>query len=95
MEARNPVRAIGLWLAIVFDRLERARERRHAHRQLARLDDRGLADLGMGRCEIERAVNGPYSEPLGDVQPRQGFGQIVAEMRSLSDQRHPWRQAFE
>ncbi|MBI4967660.1 MAG: DUF1127 domain-containing protein [Rhodospirillales bacterium] len=89
------MRAIGLWLAKVFDRLERAGECRRAHQQLASLDDRGLADLGMGRCEIERAVNGPEPEPLGNVQPRQGFGQIVAEMRPLADQRHPWRQAFE
>lgn len=93
MAMRFPVCAIGLWLAEIFDRLEQRGERRRARQQLARLDDRGWADLGMGRCEIERAVDRP--EPLGDVQPRQGFGQVVAKMRPLADQRHPWRQAFE
>src|SRR3954468_1138148 len=48
------VRRIGSWLAAVAADWDR----RAAMKALHQLDDRALRDIGLSRCQIERAVHG-------------------------------------
>jgi len=45
------------WLAAAFDRLARPWRRRESIRELHRLSDRELRDIGIARGEIEGVVN--------------------------------------
>jgi uncharacterized protein YjiS (DUF1127 family) len=54
------VRWIGIWANVLVARLER----RAAMKALHELDDRGLRDIGIARCQIETAVYGRTNPDL-------------------------------
>ncbi len=52
------------WLGICANGLAAYLERRAAFKALQEMDDRGLRDIGLGRCQIEDAVYGRANRDL-------------------------------
>lgn len=49
-------RPVGLWLDVMAEWIERARQRR----QLGRLDDRMLKDIGLSRADVDAETRKPF-----------------------------------
>ena len=79
--SRGVLRLAGLVHRSIFVPYARRRRRRLAIAHLRRLDDRPLADIGLTRAQIERAVDARLA-PRGGVRVRPvGRGQPVEERR--------------
>jgi uncharacterized protein YjiS (DUF1127 family) len=52
------------WIGICASGLAAYLERRAAFKALQEMDDRGLRDIGLGRCQIEDAVYGRANRDL-------------------------------
>lgn len=69
--ASGPVRRAGAQALALFSRLARAVAGRWAIRQMAVLDDRMLADIGLTRLDVESALSLPLAaDPRLDLAAR-------------------------
>jgi uncharacterized protein YjiS (DUF1127 family) len=83
-QARAVAEALGAAWRGLRGWFTRRSERRRAVAQLAALDDRLLADVGLRRSDIELAVDGLLADPR--VTPRYGARAVIASEHLLERQ---------
>ena len=86
-QARATAEALGAAWRGLRDWFARRSERRRAVAQLAALDDRLLADVGLRRSDIELAVDGLLADPR--VTPRHGARAVIGSEQTFERQQRP------